>query len=66
MNVFSNFIPNKYIIIDDKDHPWIVKAIKDKTNSKNSLYMSKNFIELQNLAFAISEMISVRKDEYIL
>ena len=35
MNIFSNFIPNKYIIIDDKDHPWITKAIKDKTNSKN-------------------------------
>ena len=63
MNIFSNYIPNNYIIIDDKDHSWITKAIKDKTNLKNSLCMSKNVIELQKLAFAISEMISVRKYE---
>ena len=33
-NIFSNYIPNKYIIIDDKDPPWMTKAIKDKINSK--------------------------------
>ena len=64
MNVFSNYIPYKYIIIDDKNPPWMTKAIKDKINSQKSLSKSKNFIELQNLAFDISEMISMRKDEY--
>ena len=64
MNIFSNYIPYKYIIIDDKNPPWMTKAIKDKINSQKSLSKSKNFIELQNLAFDISEMISMRKDEY--
>ena len=60
MNIFSNYIPNKYIIIDDKDPPWMTKAKKDKINSKSK---SNNFMELQNLAFDTSEMISI-KDEY--
>ena len=64
MNIFSNYILNKYISIDDKDPPWMPKAIKDKISSKKSLCKSKNFMELQNLAFDISEMISIRKDEY--
>ena len=59
MNIFSNYIPNKYIIIGDKDPPWMTKAIKDKINSKKSLFKSKKFIELQNLATAM-----IRKDEY--
>ena len=64
MNIFSNYIPNKYIIINDKYRPSTMTiAIKDKINSK-SLCTSKKLIELQNLAFDISEMISIRKDEY--
>ena len=42
----------------------MTKAIKDKINAKKSLCKSKTFIELQNLAIDISEMISIRKDEY--
>ena len=42
----------------------MTKAIKDKINSKKSLCKSKNFMKLQNLAFDISEIISIRKDEY--
>ena len=65
MNIFSNYIPNKYIIINDKYRPSTMTiAIKDKINSKKSLCTSKKLIELQNLAFDISEMISIRKDEY--
>ena len=62
--ILTGYIPNKYIIIDDKDPPWMTKAAKDKINFKNSLCKSKNFIELYNLAFDISEMIPTRKDEY--
>ena len=40
MNIFSNYIPNKYIIIDDTDPSWMKKAIKDKINPK-SLYVSQ-------------------------
>ena len=34
MNIFSNYIPNKYIIIDDKDPPWMTKAIEAKKRKK--------------------------------
>ena len=30
LNVFRNYIPNKYITIDDKDPVWIKKIIKSK------------------------------------
>ena len=64
MNIFSNYIPNKYITVDDKDPPWMMKAIRNKINLKKSLSRSKNFIELQNLTIEILELISVRKEEY--
>ena len=64
MNIFSNYVPNKYITVDDKDPSWMTEAIKTKINSEKSLSKSKNFIQLQNLAIDISELISVRKEEY--
>ena len=66
MNTFANYAPNKYITVDDKDPPWMKEAIKTKINSKKSLSKSKNFIQLQNLAIDISELISVRKEEYMI
>ena len=30
MNIFSNFIPNKLITIDDKDPSWMNDEIKNK------------------------------------
>ena len=33
MNIFSNCVANECVIIDDKDPPWMTKAIKDKINS---------------------------------
>ena len=64
MNIFSNYIPSKYITVDDKDPPWMMGAIKNKINLKKSLSRSKNFIGIQNLAIEISELISIRKKEY--
>ena len=64
MNIFSNYIPSKYITVDDKDPPWMMGAIKNKINLKKSLSRSKNVIGLQNLAIEISELISIRKEEY--
>ena len=29
MNTFSNYIPNKYITIDDTDLPWMNETIKN-------------------------------------
>ena len=64
MNIFSNYFPSKYITVDDKDPPWMTGAIKNKINLKKPLSRSKNFIGLQNLAVEISELISIRKEEY--
>ena len=64
MDIFSNYIPNKYITVDDKTPPWMTEAIKNKINLKKSLSRSKNFIGIQNLAIEISELISIRKKEY--
>ena len=41
-----------------------MEAIKNKINLKKSLSRSKNLIGLQNLAIEISELISIRKEEY--
>ena len=42
----------------------MAKHIKDKINLKSTLYKSKRFMELQNLSTEISNMISIRKEEY--
>ena len=63
-NMLSNYIPHKYITIDDKDPPWVTKCIKDKINLKSALCKSKKALELQNLLIEISDMISIRKEEY--
>ena len=34
MNNFSSYIPNKLIIADDKDHPWMNENIKKKIMAK--------------------------------
>ena len=65
-NIFTNYIPHKYILFDDRDPPWMTKHIKEKLNLKGSLCKSKNFTDLQNLSTETSEMISVRKEEYYL
>ena len=39
MNVFSNYIPNKLIAINDKDLPWMNNEIKNKIK-KRSIFLS--------------------------
>ena len=38
LNVFRNYVPNKYITIDDKGPVWMNKIIKSKMKTKNKLY----------------------------
>ena len=38
LNVFRNYAPNKYIIIDDKDPAWMNKNMKTKIKEKNTFY----------------------------
>ena len=37
MNIFSNYIPSKYITVDDKDFPWMTGAIKNKINEDQEI-----------------------------
>ena len=39
-NIFSNYIPKRYVAFDDKDPPWLTEKIKNKTAQKNSIYKS--------------------------
>ena len=34
MNIFSNFVPNEIIEIDDRDTPWMNEFIKNKIKQK--------------------------------
>ena len=43
LNVFCNYVTNKYITIDDKDHVWMHKIIKSKIKTKNVLF--KQYIQ---------------------
>ena len=38
LNVFRNYVPNKYIAVDDKDLVWMNEIIKSKMKTKNKLY----------------------------
>ena len=37
LNIFYNYIPNKFILCNDKDAPWINEEIKSFMDRKNSL-----------------------------
>ena len=63
-NIFSNYIPNKYTTIDDRDLQWMNEKIKNKIKLKKSLYKSNNFTELQKSSTEISDMILKRKEKY--
>ena len=43
MNIFHNYIPDKYIIIDDKDPAWMNEIIKSKIKTKHPLF--KQYIQ---------------------
>ena len=38
LNVFRNFVPNKYVTCDDKERVWINENVKSKIKVKNKLY----------------------------
>ena len=62
--LYSQLAPYTYFIGICKSNIGARSLIKKKNNSEKSLCKSKDFIELQNLALDISEMISIRKNEY--
>ena len=56
MNVFSNFVPNKFMTFNDQDTPWMTSSIKDKINYRSNIYrkylkkdkQQVDYIKLQN------------------
>ena len=38
LNIFLNYIPNKYITIDDKDPVWVNETIKSTIKAKKAFY----------------------------
>ena len=72
MNIFSNYIPNKLITVDDKDPPWMNENIKKKIMAKKYTCKSFNankknydaYLKLQTITTELSEMILKRKEDY--
>ena len=40
LNIFRNFVPNKYVTFDDKDPVWMNENIKSKIKAKISFIMN--------------------------
>ena len=72
MNMFSNYIPNKLITVDDKDPPWMNEHVKRKILDKRSACKSfdtnkKSYdacLKLETILTKLSEMILKRKNDY--
>ena len=72
LNVFRNYVPNKYITIDDKDPVWMNEIINSKIKKKNLLFkeyiqngrFESDFVFLQALITEINELISSTRNVY--
>ena len=72
LNIFRNFVTNKYITIDDKDPVWMNETIKSKMKAKNIFYKKYiqngrfeiDFIFLENLITELNKLISSTKASY--
>ena len=72
LNIFRNYVPNKYITIDDKDPVWINDFVKSKIKANNLLF--KQYIQnsrfesdsrlLENVVNELNELISSTKVLY--
>ena len=72
LNIYSNYIPNKTVLCDDKDHPWMTNGIRTAIEMKNNAYkeyirsgMRHNYyVRLENLTTELSNLIRDTKTEY--
>ena len=70
LNIFHNYIPNKFISCDEKEPPWINEKIKSLIYRKNPLYQrqrksgSIDYLSLEALTLDISNAISSSKLKY--
>ena len=69
LNIFQNYVPNKYIACDDNDPVWMNEKIKSKIKWKNLFYKQNihngqkvsDLIVLENLITELNELISSTK-----
>ena len=67
LNIFCNYVPNKYITIDDKDLMWINRTITLKVKAKNNMYnkyiqsrrFESDFLLLEILITELNELITI-------
>ena len=72
LNVVRNYVPNKYITIDDKDPVWMNETIQSKIKTKNKLYkqyidngrFESDFALIETLITEINDLITSAKDLY--
>ena len=72
LNVFRNYVPNKYITIDDKDPVWINEIIKSKMETKNKPYqqyiqngmLESDLVFIESLIAGLNDLISYTKNLY--
>ena len=72
LNVFRNYVPSKYIIINVKDPVWMNENIKSKTQTRNLLYLQYiqntkfqcEFVFLETFISELTELISATKNLY--
>ena len=72
LNVFSNYVPNKYITIDDKDPVWMNETIKLKIKAKDNMYkkyiqngrFESDFVLLETLITELNKLGSTTKVLY--
>ena len=70
LNVFWNYVPSKYITIDDKDPVWMSETIKSKIKTRNKLYkqyiengrFESDFMMIETLITEINDLITSTKD----
>ena len=71
LNIFSNFIPNKIVTINDKEPPWLTDEIKGKIKLKNIFYKAyvqnksqETFEIIKQTNDVISDLIQSNKEKY--
>ena len=72
LNIYSNYIPNKTVLFDDKDPPWMTNRIRAVLEMNNNAYKEyirsgtrhSYYVRLENLTTELSNLIRDTKTEY--
>ena len=72
LNIFRNYVPNKYVTIDDKDPVWMNDTVKSKIIAKNLLFkqyikngrFESDFVLIETIANELNQLISSTKALY--